>query len=108
MSNSKSSIVNRQSTGSWHHRIARLSFPSDWRPKCQARGCDGAAAFACEYDIMRKGRPAASAKIYCELHAKAFAARHEIDISAAPVVDYYQVDKSDRDTWAFTRETSHG
>ncbi len=89
-------------SGSFHHRMAELSFDGDWSPKCQARGCGMAVDYACEYDMMRAGRPVTGAKLYCDFHAAGFADRHNIDFATAPAIPYADIDKSDRDRWAFS------
>ncbi len=87
-------------SNSWHHRIAKLSFEGAWRPKCQAPKCGRAIEFACEYDMMRGVRIVTGAKLYCGDHARAFADRHGIDITTAPVFPYADIDRTDRNVWA--------
>jgi len=88
---------------SFHHRMAKLNFEGDWRPKCQARDCKMAVEYACEWAMMRKGRPVTAARIYCRNHAQRFAENHNIDITQAPVILLANIEKSERDNWAFAK-----
>lgn len=110
---------------SFHHRIAKLSFKGDWRPKCQARDCLAAAEYACEWAMRKQVRTGGNkvvisgsriysrsqtdsrivtgGRIYCSLHAGRFAKRHNIDIETAPLISFDDIEKSDRNEWSFAK-----
>jgi len=108
LTNRKSQIVNRKSAAlpprSWHHRMARLVLDS-YTLKCQARGCKKAADYICEYDFMRGGKPVSGSKVLCLAHAYQFAERHRIDIISAPGVLHSQIERADRDNWAYGEDS---
>lgn len=101
LSNRQSTIENRQSPKSWHHRMALLILDG-YAPKCEGRGCDDAVAYACEYDYMRYGKPVSGSKLLCLVHAHKFAGRHRINyLKSAPVVKLSALEFTDRDNWAY-------
>lgn len=99
-SNNQSAIANCSSPKSWHHRMARLELDS-YNAKCQARGCKRAADYICEYDFMRGGKPVSDSKVLCLSHAGHFAGKHRIDFGLAPTVLHSQIERADRDNWAY-------
>jgi len=89
---------------SWHHRMARLVLDS-YKPKCEARSCDAAADFVCEYDYMRHRKPVSGSKLLCSFHSKNYAELHRIDVKSAPAIKFSQLEFADRDNWAYGEDT---
>jgi len=84
---------------SFYHRMARLVCDA-YYPKCAA-DCCRAAAFVCEWDMMRSGRPVTGQKLYCTHHAGNFALKHNIYMADLPVVLLSQLETASRDDWRY-------